>query len=446
MYSLGVIFLEMCCPLKTGMERAVTLGDLHKSNYTLPPAFQQPNKVLQGQVIELLVAVDPIQRPSALDLLRSGKLPLEMVDETIRTAVRSISDTNNPNQKAVLSALFSSHPKDSVAKQRQYKLPLFDRNEYDNLLQNLVKEQLISVFRRHGAVEEETPLLLPKSSLYDDSAVPLLDTSGIVLQLPYDLTFPTATILAAQGVHTRKTYTFGNVYRRNRQGEHPSHFKEVAFTILSPDSLDLGLRQAEALKVMDEILDAFPNLSTTQTCYHINHSRILDHVLGFCEINRTIWRKVKDVLSKFDGFHYTWTNIRTLLHSPDVGVPAASLDALEQFNIRGTHEEATSRLRSLLTNSAELESTFSHLEAIFQYLDRFQVKRRIYVNVLSCVNEKFYEKNFMFQCIMEFKRRREVLAAVSYSISSGSMLPTLRIYEYNNYSICIYMLKVPFNT
>ena len=413
MYSLGVIFLEMCCPLKTGMERAIILGDLQKADHTLPPVFQQSDKALQGRIIELLVAVNPIERPSGPELLHSSELPVEMVDETIRTAIRGISDTNDPNHKAFMSALFSSTAEDDVARQRLYKLPPSPQDEHEKILQTLTKEHLISVFRRHGAVEEDIPLLLPKSSLYDNSAVPLLDASGTLLQLPYDLTFPTAKMLATQAFHMRKTYTFGHVYRRDRQLGHPPYFKEVAFNIVSPNSLDLGLRQAETIKVMDEILDAFPNLATAPIHYQINHSRILDHILEFCKITTAKWRKVKDVLSKLDGFQYTWANIRTLLHSPNVGVPAASLDSLEQFNVRGTYEETTLRLRTLLPNSANLGSTFSHLEAILQYLDRFQVKRKVFINVLSCVNEKFYEKSFMFQCILESKKRRDVLAAVS---------------------------------
>ena len=426
MYSLGVIFLEMCCSLKTGMERAVTLGSLQKPGHSLPPAFQQPDKLLQGQIIELLVAFNPTERPSGPELLQSGKLPIEMVDETIRVAIRGISDVNDPNHKKFMSAIFSSTTDPIFAGQRQYKLPSVIQDQHMCLLQNLVKEQLVSIFRRHGAVENEIPLLLPKSRLYDGSAVPLLDESGNLLQLPYDLTFPTASLIAAQSSPARKTFTFGNVYRKDRQSGHPLCYKEAAFSIFSSDSLDLGLRQAEVLKVLDEILDAFPNLTTTSICYHINHSRILNHILRSCEIGKAKWRKVKNILSKFDGFQYTWANVRTLLHLPDIGIPAASLDCLEQFNFRATHEDTVVKLRALLPKSVELEPIFSHLEAVLQYLSRYQVKRPIFINVLSCVNEKFYEKNFMFQCIMESKTRRDVLAAVSPFSSPCYSLPCRR--------------------
>ena len=402
------------------------LGSLQKHSHALPSVFfQQPDKLLQGQIIEKLVAFNPAKRPSGTELLQSGKIPVEMVDETVRMAIRGISDTNDPNHTKFMSAIFSSANDHIVGGQRLYKLPSITQDQHTCLLQNFVKEKLMSIFQRHGAIESEIPLLLPKSRLYGDSAVPLLDDFGNLLQLPYDLTFSTASLIAAQKSPARKIFTFGNVYRKDRQSGHPPYYKEVAFTILSPDSLDLGLRQAEVLKTLDEILDAFPNLATTPICYHINHSRILNHILRSCEIGKAKWREVKNVLSKFDGFQYTWANVRTLLHSPDIGVPAASLDLLEQFNFRATHADTVVRLRAILSDSVELEPIFSHLEAVLQYLVHFQVKRPIYFNALSCVNEKFYEKNFMFQCIMESKVRRDVLAAVSFNPFWPSSCDTL---------------------
>ena len=395
------------------MERAGTLASFQRPGHILPPVFQQPDKLLQGQIIEQLVAINPAERPSGPELLQSGKLPVQMVDETIRMAITCMSDFNDPNHKRFMSAIFSSANDHVVAGQRQYKLPSISQDQHTCLLQNLVKEQLVSIFHRHGGIENEIPLLLPKSRLYDDTAVPLLDGSGNLLQLPYDLTFPTASLIAAQSSPARKTFTFGNVYRKDTQLGHPPYYKEVAFNIFSSNSLDLGLRQAEVLKVLDEILDTFPSLAASPVCYHINHSRILNHILRSCEIENAKWRNVKNVLSKFDGFQYTWATIRTLLHSPDIGVPAASLDLLEQFTFRATYEDTVVKLRVLLPDSVVLEPILSHLEAVLQYLGRFQVKRPVYVNVLSCVNEKFYEKNFMFQCILESKTRREVLAAVS---------------------------------
>lgn len=44
-YSLGVIFFEMCCkPFETGMERMKVIGDLRSVDIQLPDDFNQPEK------------------------------------------------------------------------------------------------------------------------------------------------------------------------------------------------------------------------------------------------------------------------------------------------------------------------------------------------------------------------------------------------------------------
>ena len=48
---------------------------------------------------------------------------------------------------------------------------------------------------------------------------------------------------------------------------------EVDFDIISPDTLDLALKEAEMIKVLDEIVDVFPSLSPM--CFHLGHSDLL---------------------------------------------------------------------------------------------------------------------------------------------------------------------------
>ena len=52
-------------------------------------------------------------------------------------------------------------------------------------------------------------------------------------------------------------------------------FGEVDFDIVSTDTLDLALKEAEVIKVLDEIVTTFPSLSSTQMCFHLGHSQLL---------------------------------------------------------------------------------------------------------------------------------------------------------------------------
>jgi len=81
-----------------------------------------------------------------------------------------------------------------------------------------------------------------------------------------------------------------------------------------------------------------------------------------------------------------------------------------RFDFRDTFDKAIPKLRSILQETADLETTFSHLHAVTVYLDRFNLKRKIYINPLSSYNEKFYRGNLLFQCLYDNKKR-DVFAA-----------------------------------
>ena len=394
------------------MERAEILGKFRQADCALPAAFEESEMSIQGEIIHSLVKHKASERPSSLELLRSGKVPLQVEDAIIRTAIQGISDINSPYYKKLLDALFSSRKgEESSTKDFTYDMAVNPGLTSDDiLLQQMIKEKLTEVFRRHGAVEARRPLLLPNSRFYSNAAARLLDANGTLVQLPYDLTLPNARILAKQPLTFRKTYAFGDVYRAALPGSHPKSHREVDFDIASYDNLDLAIREAEVIKVIDEIIDVFPSLDSANMCYHISHSRLLDYVLAFCDIAEEKWDVVKESLSKLNIGQWTWTKIRNELRAPGVGVPSTSLDELQKFDFRDTYEKAIPKLRSLLSNTDDLESTFSHLEAVITYLARFDVKGKIYINTLSSLNDKFYRGNILFQCLFNTKNR-SVLAA-----------------------------------
>ena len=410
MYSLGIILFEMSFPLKTAMERAQILGHLHERNHTLPVLFETPEKSVQGDIIEALVKHKPSERPSSIELLRSGKIPLQIEDETIRMALDGIADSASPYYTKLMSGLFSQTRDEDNIRSYTYDTSLKANSDYEDLLRGIVKQRLTAIFRRHGAVEKSRPLLLPNSTYYTNTAVRLLNASGMLVQLPYDLTLPHARMLAKHLLPGRKTFSFGDVYREAPNGGHPKSHGEVDFDIVSLDNLDLALREAEVIKVIDEIIDAFPSLATVQLCYHINHSRLLDNILDLCSVVDSKRAVVKEIISKLNIGQWTWAKIRNELRAPSIAIPSTSLDELMRFDFRDTYAKAIPKLRLLLPNSEELESTFSHLQAVTTYLDRFSVKRKIYINPLSSFNDKFYRGNFLFQCIVD-KRHRDVFAA-----------------------------------
>ncbi|KAL8803587.1 MAG: hypothetical protein Q9182_003092 [Xanthomendoza sp. 2 TL-2023] len=411
MFSLGIIFFEMNYRMETGMERVHTLSTLCEPNPVLPVAFSKDSaKAKQAQIIQSLVNHNPKLRPSSSDLLRALSGPnsdfrLQLINTIIADATSSLNPTENVEPAALL-------------KDYTYDLHGWPRpGVSESLLRKDVKDRLTSIFRRHGALEVGRPVLLPFSAHYAQHESPVykvIDSDGAVLQMPLDLTLPNARILAKHPSPGPKTYTFGEVYRTVPTGGHPRMVGEVDFDSVSYNSLDLTLREAEVIKVLDEILDEFPSMAAVQMCYHINHSMVLSAVLEACDISASKRPAVKEIISRLHTGDQTWATIRSELRNPPISVPATSVEELMTFDFRDTCDRAVSRLRPMFRSTADLESTFLHLQAISIYLERFNVKRKIYINPLASYNEKFYCGSFLFQCVYDSKKKNVFAAGGRY--------------------------------
>ena len=453
MYSLGIIFFEMCTPIVTGMERVETLNRLRQAEPVLSLDFKRPEKSVQGDIILSLVSHDPSKRPSSSELLAGDKIPEEVEgDKWARHFLRHAHKESY--RKKLLSSIFPQpeetqtdgvisgeakadgtnlHGRSSTSTANRTNVE--DDEEYypkvmssemgyhsknkagieqdDPLLRNSVRERITSTFRCHGATEVEIPALMPFSSQYlkkSDQIAKVVDPDGNILQLPFDFTLPYARHLAETTPCTRKTYTIGNVFRASRTGGPPRRIGEVHFDIISTDYLDLALREAEAIKVIDEIVSAFPSMSSLQICYHINHSRLLNAILGFCNIHRSKWPAVKDILASVHAGQTDWAKLRASLRSSAIAVGATSVEELMRFDFRDVYDKAIPKLRSLLKTTESLEAYFAHMEAVTIYLKRYNVNRKVYINPLGSVDENFYRRNLFFQCIFDTPKR-EVFAA-----------------------------------
>ena len=427
MYSLGIILLEMNVSFSTGMERAETLEQVHRDDQALPLALNVPERATQAKIFLSLVQQKPSVRPSSSELLNSGQIPVQDEDESFRTARRLLSDQSSHYRTQFINSLF---PKTQIVDGQaratatttvdpMQALTLLDDvramsrslpNDLD--LQAIVKERLTSVFRLHGAVERtDSPALFPYNPLYpSEDVVQFVNPNGKVMQLPYDLILPNAILLAQHQRPEHKTFIFDNVYRVDQGRDQPKIFGEANFDIVLGSSLNLAVGEAETLKVVDDVLDAFPTLSSVQMCYHINHSQILDTILIFCNIESSKWSAVKETISKLHTGDWTWAKVRYELRGPSISIAATSLDELERFDFRDIWDKAIPKLRTIIRDTSDLETTFAHLQAVTAYVGRFGVKRKVYVSPLSSYSEKFYRGNMLFQCLYD-QKKRSVLAA-----------------------------------
>ncbi|KAK9471529.1 kinase-like domain-containing protein [Dipodascopsis tothii] len=408
MYSLGIIFFEMCYPFSTGMERVHVLKNLRLPTIKFPSEFLSEKNELQTKLIKSLLDHNADNRPSAAELLRSDLLPVRIEDETIQQTLRSLTDPSSPWLKQVREALFAQ-PYDLVKDLLYDKIPV-ETCTKDLVLRFQIKEKLTSIFRRHGAVEIPShSVVFPKSPVYNTAnRVQLLDVSGTVLQLPYDLTLPNARVLARVKPPYRRSFCFGTVYRSedpSGTGE-PRGFGEVDFDVLSNDPSDFALAEAEVMKVLSDVTDEFFNNEKTPVCFYLNHSDLLDMIMDLCRISKAQRPFALLVLSKLN-ISMSMKDVRNELRSRST-ISSTAIDDLEKFNFRDDLLAASSRLQRLFEaaqyQTDRLFSVKKHLELVEKCAKRLGIANEIYLAPLSNYNERYYHRGVMFQMIREGKR------------------------------------------
>jgi eukaryotic translation initiation factor 2-alpha kinase 4 len=429
MYSLGIILFEMCYPTKTSMERAEVVANIRKKDCILPDALQTPGTAKQKDIIKALLNHRPADRPSAKELLKGGKIPFEIEDDQIQEILQGLVKPDSPYNPLMMDVLFSKNQLSEIKATVWDAPPESDKvkteingdrlktgaQSYEVLLLGHLKAKLTDIFRQHGATELDRPFIFPKSDLYENkNIVQLLNHSGTQLQLPYDLTLPMARSIARVAPVSQRSYSFGRVFRESSSGGMPRSVTEVDFDIVSRDALDVALKEAEVIKVLDQLLDTLPNFSSTQTYFHVNHCDLLDLILESCRVEPGLRPQAKEVISKLNTRGVTWSAVRNELRNANIGIAATSLDDLAKFDFRDSPEKVFNRLKKLLSDSQhrdQLQVITKSIKAALNYTKEFGVKRKIYICPLSCFHSEFYESGIMFQLLIDIKQHKDVIAA-----------------------------------
>lgn len=426
MYSLGIIFFEMCYPLGTGMERAMILNDMRLVDVKFPSGFGDVRKPTEKRIIRRLLDHDPQKRPGAMELLQSGLIPVEHQDIIIKEALKSLADPASPWQQQVRETLFNQPYLlaqdlmfETVGKDSHGEIIENTSNDYLVLSQTL--HELSRIFDNHGAIQDFSgSSLVPKLKLQaqaKEQVYELLDRSGLVLTLTYDLIFPIARFLSRHKLQVSKLYRHEFVYRPNLRGVgKPDKYSAVAFDIFANDSLELNSNSAECIKVADEILNTFPCFKTknAQTYIVINHSDILNCVVDFAfgrshTISQTRRYELMGVLSQL-GIERGAEDIKRYLRNDFKIQHTVVKDLIDLFNFTVEPEKASQKLRKIMIDSpllAKVERALSNIREILSIVNKLGVKTTVSFCPLSNYNAKYYDGEFMFQAIHRIDKNRK---------------------------------------
>ena len=194
---------------------------------------------------------------------------------------------------------------------------------------------ITGVFKKHGAVEIDTPIFELKETLMgkygEDSKLiyDLNDQGGELLSLRYDLTVPFARYMAVHHLNSLKRYHIGKVYRRDNPQMTKGRFREFFQCDFDIAGGNYGtmIPDAEIIKIVVEILVQLPigNFNIK-----INHRVLLDAYIQISGIKEDKFKSVCSSIDKLDK--EKWEDVKNELVNVK-GVTEEQADNLYKFVI-----------------------------------------------------------------------------------------------------------------
>ena len=193
---------------------------------------------------------------------------------------------------------------------------------------------ITGVFKKHGAVEIDTPVFELKETLmgkYGEESkliYDLNDQGGELLSLRYDLTVPFARYMATHNLSSLKRFHIGKVYRRDNPQMSKGRFREFFQCDFDIAGGNYGtmIPDAEVIKIVAEILTQLP---IGKFNIKINHRVLLDSIVEISGISNDKYRLVCSSIDKLDK--EPWDKVKT-----------------ELIEVKGLTEEQAEKLKTFV--------------------------------------------------------------------------------------------------
>ncbi|KAJ7488435.1 kinase-like domain-containing protein [Mycena latifolia] len=402
MFSLGIVFFEMNFKFSTGSERIAVIEDLRQPLIVFPDSWDA-RRTRQRQIITCLLDHDPDTRPTALELSQSPLLPARLEDEYFKGALGMMVKPDSPHYQAVLSSLFSQ----SQPPARRFLYDTETDLPEHAALNDIVQERLACIFRLHGAVDMEPPLLMPAVKPAEEkNHAAFIDRYGEIVVLPPNLLIPFARLAAKGNISRIKRYHIANVYREGAVAGHPKFQKAALYDIVTTDVTSGPLAAAaEMIAVANECLDTFPNLNENYEI-HISHSSIVRIVLE--RIPPALRPSIVEIISHSKS---SPSQKRALLLKK--GLLRSTADELEA--LADTDEDIDALLAKLDKVSPSLTTLLrpvvEEVKETIQYAILTGVARPISFHPLMLGNHHAHFKDGVLIEVVRKHRRMDVLAA-----------------------------------
>ncbi|XP_026814710.1 LOW QUALITY PROTEIN: histidine--tRNA ligase, cytoplasmic [Rhopalosiphum maidis] len=244
-------------------------------------------------------------------------------------------------------------------------------------IRNDVLGRITEVFKRHGAVNIDTPIFELKDVLTgkygEDSKLiyDLADQGGESLSLRYDLTVPFARYLAMNKITNIKRYQIAKVYRRDNPSITRGRYREFYqcdYDIAG--QYDEMIPEAECVFVAAEILKS---LDAGKFKVKVNHRLLLDGLFESCGVPTEKFRTICSSVDKLDKS--PWEEVKNeMINEKGLAEEVANqIGTYVQMN--GTDELVTALFKDeLLTKSKMAVQGLESMKLFFEYIKVFGIE------------------------------------------------------------------------
>uniref|UniRef100_A0A672HFN0 non-specific serine/threonine protein kinase n=1 Tax=Salarias fasciatus TaxID=181472 RepID=A0A672HFN0_SALFA len=408
LFSLGIILFEMSYrPMTTGSERITVLSQLREP-IQFPDDFASYQKV-----IEWLLKHDPALRPTAQELQKSELLPpSQMMESELHEVLHNtMANVNAKAYRTMVGQLFAQN--NSPVMDYTYDIDLHKGSfSFSGAkLQQYVYETITRIFKKHGAVRLQTPLLLPRNRKLHDGSEPacFMDHSGMLVTLPYDLRMAFARFVARNNVTHLKRYSIERVFRpRKLDRAHPRELLECAFDIITPVTNSL-LPDAETIYTISEMIQEFPALQERNYNVYLNHTSLLKAILLHSGVPEDKLSQASNILCDAMSEKLTKREVEAKFCNFSLSTSCTLYKYIEQ---KGSLQELSPLLASLTKQKTAVtqlaKQGLKDLEELPVLLRRLGVKLRVVVN-LGLVYKVQHHSGVIFQFVAFIRKRKRTV-------------------------------------
>ncbi|XP_067471062.1 eIF-2-alpha kinase GCN2 [Thunnus thynnus] len=416
LFSLGIILFEMSYrPMTTGSERISVLGQLRVEPICFPEDFTAYEQGTQRKVIEWLLIHDPALRPTAQELLKSELLPPPQMEESELHEVlqHTMANINGKAYRTMVGQLFAQNTTPVIDFTYDIDLHKGSFSFSSAKLQQHVYETITRIFKKHGAVRFQTPLLLPRNrKLYEGSEPAcFMDHSGMLVTLPFDLRMAFARFVARSNITHLKRYSIERVFRpRKLDRAHPRELLECAFDIITPVTNSL-LPDAETIYTISEIVQEFPALQERNYNIYLNHTSLLKAILLHSGVPEDKLSQASNILC--DAMSEKLTKREVEAKFCNFSLSTNSLQTLYKYiEQKGDLQDLAPLLTSLTKQKTAVtqlaKQGLKDLEELTMLLRRLGVKLQVVVN-LGLVYKVQHHSGVIFQFVAFIRKRKRTV-------------------------------------